>query len=76
VLVNDDEIYEAILVLLDKAHLVVEGSGAVGVAALLSGKIDLRGKKVAVVLSGGNIDLEVLSQAMSRGMGEGEKTQI
>ncbi len=76
VLVDDDEIYEAIFVLLDKAHLVVEGSGAVGVAALLSGKIDLRGKKVAVVLSGGNIDTEVLSQAVSRGMGEGENAQI
>lgn len=68
VLVSDEEIYEAIFVLLEKAQLVVEGSGAVGVAALLSGKLDLRGKKAAVILSGGNIDMEVLSEAVSRGL--------
>jgi threonine dehydratase len=46
--------------------LVVEGSGAVGVAALLFGKVDLKGQKVAVILSGGNMDIEVLSRIMSR----------
>jgi threonine dehydratase len=64
ILVSEEEIYEAVFFLLQTAQLVVEGSGAVGVAALLSGKVDLKGKKVAVILSGGNIDIEVLSQIM------------
>jgi threonine dehydratase len=64
ILVSEEEIYEAVSFLLQAAQLVVEGSGAVGVAALLSGKVDLKGKKVAVILSGGNMDMEVLSQIM------------
>lgn len=64
ILVSEEEIYEAVFFLLQAAQLVVEGSGAVGVAALLSGKVDLKGKKVAVILSGGNMDIEVLSQIM------------
>jgi threonine dehydratase len=67
ILVSEDEIYEAVFFLLQTAQLVVEGSGAVGVAALLFGKVDLRGQKVAVILSGGNMDIEVLSQIMNRG---------
>ena len=63
-------LYEAIFFLLQAAQLVVEGSGAVGVAALLSGKVDLKGKKVAVILSGGNIDMAILIQIMGqRGLG-------
>jgi threonine dehydratase len=69
ILVSEEEIYEAVFFLLQAAQLVVEGSGAVGVAALLSGKVDLKGKKVAVILSGGNMDIEVLSQIMSKGAG-------
>ncbi len=72
VLVGEEEIYKAVFFLLQAAQLVVEGSGAVGVAALLSGKVNLRGKKVAVILSGGNIDIEVLSQIMDRVNGQGE----
>jgi threonine dehydratase len=67
ILVSEEEIYEAVFFLLQMAQLVVEGSGAVGVAALLSGKVDLKGKKVAVILSGGNIDIEVLSQILFKG---------
>jgi threonine dehydratase len=66
ILVSEAEIYEAVFFLLQAAQLVVEGSGAVGVAALLSGKVDLKGKKVAVILSGGNMDMEVLSQIIGR----------
>jgi threonine dehydratase len=66
ILVSEEEIYEAVFFLLQAAQLVVEGSGAVGVAALLSGKVDLKGKKVAVILSGGNIDMGVLSQIMGQ----------
>ncbi len=67
VLVSEEEIYEAVFLLLQAAQLVVEGSGAVGVAALLSGKVDLKGKKVAVILSGGNMDMKVLSQIVFKG---------
>ena len=67
ILVSEEEIYEAVFFLLQVAQLVVEGSGAVGVAALLSGKVDLKGEKVAVILSGGNMDMEVLSQIMGKG---------
>jgi len=64
ILVSEEEIYEAVSFLLQAAQMVVEGSGAVGVAALLSGKADLKGRKVAVILSGGNMDIELLSRIM------------
>jgi len=60
VIVAEDDVRSAIRALAETEQLIVEGSGAVGVAALLSRTIDLRGKRVAVVLSGGNIDLENL----------------
>ena len=62
VLVEEDETRAAIRALMETQQLIVEGSGAVGVAALLSGKIHLEGKSVAVVLSGGNIDLSLLAR--------------
>jgi len=58
VIVAEEDVRGAIRALAETEQLIVEGSGAVGVAALLSRAIDLRGKRVAVVLSGGNIDLE------------------
>jgi threonine dehydratase len=61
VLVEEDETRAAIRALMEKQQLIVEGSGAVGVAALLAGKVHLEGKSVAVVLSGGNIDLSLLA---------------
>ena len=60
VIVTEDDVRAAIRALAETEQLIVEGSGAVGVAALLTRAIDLRGKRVAVVLSGGNIDLENL----------------
>jgi len=68
VLVDEEEIAEAILLLLERSKLVVEGAGAVGLAALLHGKISLPGKKVAVVLSGGNVDINVVSIIIERGL--------
>jgi len=65
ILVEEQETRAAIRALVETQQLIVEGSGAVGVAALLARKIDLRGKRVAVVLSGGNIDLELLSQIIN-----------
>jgi threonine dehydratase len=65
--VSDDEICEAIVLLLERTKLVVEGAGAVGVAALLSGKAGGDGPAVAV-LSGGNIDPTVLISVMRHGL--------
>lgn len=68
-LVGEDEISSAILFLLEKQKLLVEGAGAVGVAALMHGKIDLpKGSKVGVVLSGGNIDVTMLSLIIEKGL--------
>ena len=68
VLVNEEEIAEAILLLLERSKLVVEGAGAAGLAALLHGKISLPGKKVAVVISGGNVDINIVSIIIERGL--------
>jgi threonine dehydratase len=65
--VSDDEISEAIVLLMERAKLVVEGAGAVGVAALLAGKAG--GSGVAIpVLSGGNIDATMLISVMRHGL--------
>jgi threonine dehydratase len=65
--VDDEAISEAMVLLLERSKLVVEGAGAVGVAALLSGKVGGSGP-VAVVLSGGNIDPTLLISVMRRGL--------
>ena len=67
--VDDEEIADAILFLLENQKLLVEGAGAVGVAALLYDKIDLpQDSNVAVVLSGGNIDVTMLSVIIEKGL--------
>ena len=67
--VDDEEIASAILFLLEKQKLVVEGAGSVGVAALLHGKLEhLKGKKLAIVLSGGNMDVTLLSVIIEKGL--------
>lgn len=67
--VDDEEIASAILFLLERQKLVVEGAGAVGVAALMHNKLDfLKGKKVAVILSGGNMDVTLLSVIIEKGL--------
>ncbi len=68
--VGDEEISEAIVLLLERTKLVVEGAGAVGVAALLGGKLGGSGP-VAAILSGGNIDATLLIQVMRRGLAVG-----
>ena len=67
VTIEDDETAKAIVVLLERAKLVVEPAGAVGVAALLAGKLDLEGPTV-VILSGGNIDPMIMERIISRGL--------
>ena len=67
--VDDSEIANAILFLLENQKLVVEGAGSVGVAALLHHKLEhLKGKKVAIVLSGGNVDVTLLSVIIEKGL--------
>jgi len=67
--VDDEEIASAMLFLLEGQKLVVEGAGAVGVAALLHDKLEhLKGKKVAVVVSGGNVDVTLLSVIIEKGL--------
>jgi threonine dehydratase len=67
VTVSDDEIANAILLLLERMKLVVEGAGAAGVAALLAGKISGDGPACAI-LSGGNIDPTLLAEVVRHGM--------
>lgn len=66
--VEDKEIANAILFLLEKQKLVVEGAGAVGVAAVMHNKFDIKGKKIAIPLSGGNIDVTMLSLIIEKGL--------
>lgn len=69
VTVTDDEIANTILMLLEYEKVVVEGAGAVAVAALLNKKIPgVDGKKVVSVVSGGNIDVNILSRIIDRGL--------
>lgn len=68
VTVTDDEISAAILALMEQHKLVTEGAGAVSVAAAMFGKIDLKGKKTVCLLSGGNIDVTILSRVITRGL--------
>jgi len=68
VTVSDDEISAAILALMEQHKLVTEGAGAVAVAAAMFGKLDLTGKKTVCLLSGGNIDVTILSRVITRGL--------
>ena len=68
VTVTDDEISAAILALMEQQKLVTEGAGAVSVAAAMFGKVPVQGKKTVCVLSGGNIDVTILSRVIKRGL--------
>lgn len=68
VTVTDDEISAAILALMEKQKLVTEGAGAVSVAAAMFNKVPVKNKKVVCLLSGGNIDVTILSRVIKRGL--------
>lgn len=68
VTVSDDEISAAILALIEQHKLIAEGAGAVAVAAVMFNKIPVKGKKVACLVSGGNIDVTILSRVIKRGL--------
>jgi threonine dehydratase len=68
VTVSDDEIATAILALMERQKLVAEGAGAVSVAAVMFDKLPINGKKVCAIVSGGNIDVTILSKVINRGL--------
>ncbi len=68
VTVSDDEVAAAILAMMEKQKLVAEGAGAVSVAAAMFNKVPLEGKKTVCLISGGNIDVTILSRVISRGL--------
>ena len=75
VTVSDDEIALAILTLIEQQKLIAEGAGAVPVAAVMNGKIpDIDGKNVCCIVSGGNIDVTILSRVIERGLKMGGRT--
>ncbi len=67
VTVNDDEIATAILTLIEKQKIIAEGAGAVPMAAIMFDKLPLGGKNVCCLVSGGNIDVNILSRVIQRG---------
>lgn len=68
VTVTEDEIATAILALIEKQKLIAEGAGAVSVAAAMFGKLPIKGKKIVCLVSGGNIDVNILSRVITRGL--------
>ena len=68
VTVSDDEIASAVLLLLERCKQVVETSGAAPLAAVLNNKVDVKGKKVVCVLSGGNIDVSFIHKIVEKGL--------
>lgn len=68
VTVSDDEIAAAILTLMEKQKMVSEGAGAVSLAAVLFNKLPVEGKKVVCLISGGNIDVNILNRVITRGL--------
>lgn len=68
VTVTDDEISSAILALIEQHKLIAEGAGAVSVAAAMFNKVPIKGKKTVCLVSGGNIDVTILSRVIKRGL--------
>jgi threonine dehydratase len=68
VTVSEEEIANAVLLLLEIEKTVAEGAAAVSLAALVNGKIDFKGKNVALIISGGNIDMNLISRIIEKGL--------
>lgn len=68
VTVTDDEIATAVLTLMERQKLVAEGAGALSVAAAMFKKLPIDGKKTVCIVSGGNIDVNILSRVINRGL--------
>jgi len=77
VTVDEEEIANAILVLLEREKLLAEGAGAVGLASLLQHKTTLNGQRTAVLVCGGNIDVSLLARIIERGLvKDGRRTRL
>ena len=74
--VSEDEIAAAILALIEQQKLIAEGAGAVSVAAAMFGKVPIEGKKAVCVVSGGNIDVNILSRVITRGLVMGGRNSV
>ena len=68
VTVSEDEISSAILAMIEQHKMIAEGAGAVAVAAVMFDKLPVEGKRVVCVVSGGNIDVTILSRVIERGL--------
>ena len=68
VIVEEEEIAEAILLLMERKKTVVEGAGAVPLSAIMNTRTKIQGKKVVLVLSGGNIDMNILERVIEKGL--------
>ena len=68
VTVREDEIASAILMLMERKRVVAEGAGATPLAALFSGRPTIRGKRIVLVISGGNIDVHLLDRIIEKGL--------
>jgi threonine dehydratase len=68
VMVEEEEIAAAILVLIEREKTLAEGAGAVALAAVLQGRTGHQGKKIGVVVSGGNLDVNLLARIIERGL--------
>jgi threonine dehydratase len=70
VTVNEDEIASAILMLIERKRIVAEGAGAAPLAALLSRRLRMRWKRIVLVISGGNIDVNLLDRIIEKGLAQ------
>lgn len=68
VLVDDEQISAAVVALLEHAKLLVEGAGAASLAAILAGKVAVAGRRVVALVSGGNIDINLVARAIEHGL--------
>ena len=76
VTVSEDETAAAILALIEQQKLIAEGAGAVSVAAAMFGKLPIEGKKAVCIVSGGNIDVNILSRVITRGLVMGGRNSV
>ncbi len=76
VTVSEDEIAAAILALIEQQKLIAEGAGAVSVAAAMFDKLPIAGKKTVCLVSGGNIDVNILSRVITRGLVMGGRNSV
>ena len=74
--VSEDEIAAAILALIEQQKLIAEGAGAVSVAAAMFKKVPIEGKKAVCLVSGGNIDVNILSRVITRGLVMGGRNSV